>query len=55
MKFIVNFLKTYLQWDFIKAYFVGMKYFIFKRKATINYPFEKGKLSSRFRGEHALR
>ena len=32
-----------------------MKYFIFNRKATINYPFEKGKLSSRFRGEHALR
>ena len=55
MKFIINFLKTYLQWDFIKAYFVGMKYFLFKRKATINYPFEKGKLSSRFRGEHALR
>jgi len=23
--------------------------------ATINYPFEKGPLSSRFRGEHALR
>ena len=55
MKFILNFLKTYLQWDFIKAYFVGMKYFLIKRKATINYPFEKGQLSSRFRGEHALR
>lgn len=23
--------------------------------ATINYPFEKGPISSRFRGEHALR
>ena len=23
--------------------------------ATINYPFEKGPLSPRFRGEHALR
>tara|TARA_B100000963_G_scaffold168104_1_gene146035 strand:+ start:453 stop:617 length:165 start_codon:yes stop_codon:yes gene_type:complete len=43
MKFILNFLKTYFQWDFIKAYFVGMKYFVIKRKATINYPFEKGK------------
>ena len=31
-----------------------MRYF-FKPKATINYPFEKGPLSPRFRGEHALR
>ena len=28
---------------------------IFKTKKTINYPFEKGKISPRFRGEHALR
>ncbi|KDD74563.1 hypothetical protein H632_c1223p0 [Helicosporidium sp. ATCC 50920] len=27
----------------------------FEPKVTINYPFEKGPLSSRFRGEHALR
>jgi len=27
----------------------------FKPKVTINYPFEKGYLSPRFRGEHALR
>ncbi|CAB1119795.1 unnamed protein product [Ectocarpus sp. CCAP 1310/34] len=27
----------------------------FKPKVTINYPFEKGPLSPRFRGEHALR
>ena len=27
----------------------------FKPKATLNYPFEKGPLSPRFRGEHALR
>ncbi|POM77021.1 NADH dehydrogenase iron-sulfur protein 8, mitochondrial precursor, partial [Phytophthora palmivora] len=26
-----------------------------ERKVTINYPYEKGKLSPRFRGEHALR
>ena len=31
-----------------------MKYF-FKRKVTINYPYEKGPLSPRFKGEHALR
>ena len=28
---------------------------IFRRKVTINYPFEKTPLSPRFRGEHALR
>jgi len=33
---------------------LGMKYF-FKPKATVNYPFEKGPLSPRFRGELALR
>ena len=29
--------------------------YMFKKKATVNYPFEKGRLSPRFRGEHALR
>ena len=28
---------------------------VFKEPVTINYPFEKGPLSPRFRGEHALR
>jgi formate hydrogenlyase subunit 6/NADH:ubiquinone oxidoreductase subunit I len=27
----------------------------FVEKPTINYPFEKGQISPRFRGEHALR
>jgi NADH-quinone oxidoreductase subunit I len=40
--------------DFTSAFVLTMKYF-FKPKATINYPFEKGPLSPRFRGEHALR
>jgi NADH-quinone oxidoreductase subunit I len=40
--------------DFTAAFVLTMKYF-FKPKATINYPFEKGPLSPRFRGEHALR
>ena len=31
-----------------------MKYF-FKPRTTVNYPYEKGPLSPRFRGEHALR
>ncbi|MEE8516355.1 MAG: NADH-quinone oxidoreductase subunit NuoI [Alphaproteobacteria bacterium] len=29
--------------------------YMFRRKVTINYPYEKGYLSPRFRGEHALR
>jgi NADH-quinone oxidoreductase subunit I len=40
--------------DFVSAFFLAMRYF-FKPKPTINYPFEKGPLSPRFRGEHALR
>ena len=33
--------------------FLTLKY-MFKKPVTITYPFEKGKLSPRFRGEHAL-
>ena len=40
--------------EFVQAFFLSMRYF-FKPKATLNYPFEKGRLSPRFRGEHALR
>ncbi len=40
--------------EFVKAVALSMRYF-FAPKATINYPFEKGYLSPRFRGEHALR
>jgi NADH-quinone oxidoreductase subunit I len=29
--------------------------YMFKRPVTVNYPYEKGPLSARFRGEHALR
>ena len=40
--------------EFIKAIIIGIKE-IFKKRKTINYPFEKGSISPRFRGEHALR
>src|SRR5271154_6711938 len=40
--------------EFAGAFWLSMRYF-FKAKATLNYPFEKGSLSPRFRGEHALR
>ena len=29
--------------------------YLFRRRVTINYPYEKGPLSPRFRGEHVLR
>ncbi len=43
-----------LMLDFVGAFALAMKKFV-SRKYTINYPFEKGPLSPRFRGEHALR
>jgi NADH-quinone oxidoreductase subunit I len=47
-------IKTIFMADFVSALLLALKIF-FKPKKTINYPFEKGKLSPRFRGEHALR
>ncbi len=41
-------------WDFVSGFAVGLKYF-FAPKKTLNFPFERGPLSPRFRGEHALR
>ena len=46
--------RSFLLLDFLSAFFLTIRYF-FLRKATINYPFQKGQLSPRFRGEHALR
>jgi NADH-quinone oxidoreductase subunit I len=40
--------------DFWGAFALGMRQF-FKPKPTVNYPFEKGYVSPRFRGQHALR
>jgi NADH-quinone oxidoreductase subunit I len=40
--------------DFVGAFGLAMGYML-RPKATVNYPFEKGPLSPRFRGEHALR
>ena len=40
--------------EFVSGFFLAMRYF-FSRKATLNYPHEKGPVSPRFRGEHALR
>ena len=49
-----RFFKTILMVDFLGGLVIAIKE-LFKSKKTINYPFEKGKISPRFRGEHALR
>ena len=54
MRRVIRVFRSFLLIEFIRAFRLAMRYF-FKPKATINYPFEKGSLSPRFRGEHALR
>ena len=46
--------KSLLLLEFIRGMALTLNYF-FRPKATLNYPFEKGPISPRFRGEHALR
>ena len=54
MGFVGRTARALLLVEFVSAFFLAMKYF-FGRKSTVNYPYEKGPLSPRFRGEHALR
>ena len=49
-----RFLKTIFLTEFFLAIIKATRE-IFRPKKTINYPFEKGKISPRYRGEHALR
>ena len=49
-----TFLKKAFLLEILDGLYLTIKYF-FKKKVTINYPFEKGYISPRFRGEHALR
>jgi NADH-quinone oxidoreductase subunit I len=51
---IASTLNSLLLREFASAFWLSMRYF-FKPKTTLNYPFEKGPLSPRFRGEHVLR
>jgi NADH-quinone oxidoreductase subunit I len=46
--------KALFLWEFVVGMALAMRYF-FAPKATLNYPFEKGPISPRFRGEHAQR
>ena len=51
---IAQSIKSAMLAEFFSAFWLGMKYF-FSPKSTVNYPYEKGPISPRFRGEHALR
>ena len=46
--------KTFFLADLLSGMALTLRY-MFKRKVTLMYPYEKGSLSVRFRGEHALR
>ena len=45
---------TFFLSDVFRAVWLSWEVHV-ERKVTINYPYEKGMLSPRFRGEHALR
>jgi NADH-quinone oxidoreductase subunit I len=54
MTFLERGVRSILLTELLSGMWLTLVYF-FKPKVTLNYPFEKGPLSPRFRGEHALR
>ncbi len=54
MKYLLTKIKSFLLIDILSGMWLTLRY-LFKPKVTLNYPNEKGFLSPRFRGEHALR
>ena len=54
LKILFNRIKYFFLIDIFKGLYLTFRR-IFKPSVTINYPYEKAPLSSRFRGEHALR
>jgi NADH-quinone oxidoreductase subunit I len=54
MGFLDRSARTVLLAELVSGMSLTLRYF-FRQKVTINYPYEKGPLSPRFRGEHALR
>jgi len=54
MSFINRQVRAFLLTELLAGMFLTLRY-MFRPKVTLNYPYEKGYLSPRFRGEHALR
>jgi NADH-quinone oxidoreductase subunit I len=46
--------RSLLLWELLSGMALTLRY-MFKPSVTVNYPYEKGPLSARFRGEHVLR
>jgi NADH-quinone oxidoreductase chain I len=53
-KRLIFWLKTFSLYEIAVGLYITFVY-MFKKKVTLNYPYEKGAISPRFRGEHALR
>lgn len=51
---ILQGVKTLFLYEIVQGLGLTFSY-MFKKRVTINYPYEKGPISARFRGEHALR
>jgi NADH-quinone oxidoreductase subunit I len=54
MAFLDRTARSFLLYELVKGLGLTFSY-MFRPRVTVNYPFEKGPLSPRFRGEHALR
>ncbi len=54
MSFIEQSTKSLFLSELVKGMTITFRQ-LFKPKATVNYPYERGPISARFRGEHALR
>ncbi len=54
MSFIDRTARAFLLSELVVGMALTFRY-MFKQKVTLNYPHEKGPISTRFRGEHALR
>jgi NADH-quinone oxidoreductase subunit I len=54
MNFLARGARGLLLTELISGMALTLRY-MFKPPVTVNYPYEKGPISSRFRGEHALR
>ena len=55
MASITHHVRSFLLLELLSGMAMTLKYFFLRRSVTINYPYEKGPISPRFRGEHALR
>ena len=54
MAFLDRTARSLVLGELASGMWLTLRYF-FRRKVTINYPYERGAISPRFKGEHALR